>query len=97
MEDLVLEYEVENGGEDIELRLFSGSHEGLTLSDRWDSSELLRSPKLESGQARVSGFFKNKKDNSELFLRMLLTSDQGQFWSPHTWVWDTSLGHGVPR
>ena len=97
MDDLVLEYEVENGGEDIELRLFSGSHEGLTLSDRWDSSELLRSPKLESGQARVSGFFKNKKDNSELFLRMLLTSDQGQFWSPHTWVWDTSLGHGVPR
>ncbi|QDT04003.1 hypothetical protein K227x_23890 [Rubripirellula lacrimiformis] len=73
-------FRVRNVGKNASVRMFWGPTEGLTFADRWQNETLLTSPREGDNT-----FVIDAVDGEETVrVRMLLTNDEGQFWTTQT-------------
>ena len=83
-DDLQIEYLVEDGLSRPTVTLYWGDREGLTLKDRWKHSLELESPVKERNQVTLNQLLAGEGTAGQLYFRLLLQNEKGQFWSEST-------------
>ncbi len=74
-------FAVKNAGEDARAVIHWGNAEGLTLLDRWPN-RVECTETIREGENQF--VFDGVPESEPLFVRVLLTNDEGQFWTPET-------------
>lgn len=74
-------FEVRNVGKDAAAVIHWGNAEGLTLAERWPR-QVTVTESLREGENQF--IIEGVPENEPLFVRLLLTNDEGQFWAPET-------------
>lgn len=72
---------VKNAGEKAKASIHWGSEDGLTLLDRWPNRVESTDP-IRDGENQF--IFDGIPEKEPLFVRVLLTNNEGQFWTPET-------------
>ncbi len=74
-------YTVRNVGQDARVAIHWGHDEALTLAEHWPHRVEITEPIREGeNQFIIDGV----PESESLFVRLLLTNDEGQFWTPET-------------
>jgi len=73
-------YQVRDPGENPQVTLYWGTREGLTFVERWEQSISLGSPREGENEFAIDNVPRDKA----VYLRLLLRSGKGQFWSRET-------------
>ncbi len=73
-------FHIRHLGKNPEVKIFWGNQEGLTFADRWENSVAVK--KIQEGKNQF--LIKNKTGDKQIFVRLLMTNDEGQFWSRDT-------------
>lgn len=77
---LRLRFRIRDSGRHAQVTAFWGADEGLTFSERWDHSKKLGTVKDGLNEVTLPA----RPSGSPVLIRLLLTNDQGQFWSMET-------------
>jgi hypothetical protein len=76
-------FEIRNAGASPELTLYWGTAEGLTFADRWTEHLIVKDP-VKDGLNQV--VIEGVSTDEPLFVRALLRTAEGQFWSRETLI-----------